>query len=278
MTDQWLPLHVCPTEDSLHIKADHYTAGVRAFLLMPQLLRRTVDPVWLDRRDSGQPDYSYQADPCRHCANKACDRHLIHAHACTKSSKSKLRDRHELVKKARALTAADAGYGDIKVEPRTSNLDQRRADIFFVDARGMKTFHHYTDDVVSHPHSPAHHLGERSDPYHAMGKSETKKAGSYRTQLLQAKSHPAVTAGVRVIIYRTCAFTSLGELGKGTVKFVNGAAGFLKKRLVDEHERRPPLDGQTPQQHSAKLRFLTRARLQAAILAGNGLIAVTAGL
>ena len=48
-----------------------------------------------------------------------------------------------------------------------------------------------------------------------------------------------------------------------------------KKRLVDEHERRPPLDGQT---HSAKLRFLTRARLQAAIIAGNGLIAVTAGL
>ena len=55
-----------------------------------------------------------------------------------------------------------------------------------MDARGLKTFHHYTDDVVSHPHSPAHHLGERSDPYHAMGKSETKKAGSYRTQLLQA--------------------------------------------------------------------------------------------
>ena len=103
----------------------------------------------------------------------------------------------------------------------------------------MKTFHHYTDDVVSHPHSPSHHMGERSDPYHAMGKSETRKAGSYRTQLLQAKSHPAVTAGVRVIIYRTCAFTSLGELGKGTVKFVNGAAGFLKKRLVDEHERHP---------------------------------------
>ena len=61
MTDQWLPLHVCPTEDSLHIKADHYTAGVRAFLLMPQLLRRTVDTVWRDRRDSGQPDYSYVA-------------------------------------------------------------------------------------------------------------------------------------------------------------------------------------------------------------------------
>ena len=87
-----------------------------------------------------------------------------------------------MVKKARALTAVDAGYHDIKVEPRTSNLEQRRADIFFVDARGMKTFHHYTDDVVSHPHSPAHHLGERSDPYHAMGKSETRKAGSYRTQ------------------------------------------------------------------------------------------------
>ena len=67
-------------------------------------------------------------------------------------------------------------------------------------------------------------MGERSDPYHAMGKSETRKAGSYRMQLLQAKSHPAVTAGVRVIIYRMCAFTSLGELGKGTVKFVNGAA------------------------------------------------------
>ena len=84
------------------------------------------------------------------------------------------------MKKARALTAADAGYTDIKVEPRTSNLDQRRADIFFLDARGMKTFHHYTDDVVSHPHSPAHHMGERSDPYHAMGKSVTRLAHTGR--------------------------------------------------------------------------------------------------
>ena len=85
-TDQWLPTHVCPTEDTLHIKADHYTAGVRAYLLMPQLLRRTVAPVWLDQRADGQPDFSYQADPCRHCTAKACDRHLIHAHACIKSS------------------------------------------------------------------------------------------------------------------------------------------------------------------------------------------------
>ena len=90
-----------------------------------------------------------------------------------------------------------------------------------------------------------------------MGKSETRKADSYMQQLLQAKSHGAVAAGVRVIIYRTCAFTSLGELGKGSIKFVNAAAGYLKKRLTNEHERRPPLDGRTPQQHSAKLRFLS---------------------
>ena len=86
--------------------------------------------------------------------------------------------------------------------------------------------------------------------------------------------HTGVTA---LLVLINCSLWR-NELGKGTVKFVNGAAGFLKKRLVDEHERWPPLDGQTPQQHSAKLRFLTRARLQAAILAGNGLIAVTADL
>ena len=43
-----------------------------------------------------------------------------------------------------------------------------------------------------------------------------------------------VSAGLRVITYTTssCSFTSLGALGMGTVKCLNAAAGYLKKRAV----------------------------------------------
>ena len=49
-----------------------------------------------------------------------------------------------------------------------------------------------------------------------------------------ARCAAAVSAGLRVIIYTTCSFTSLGALGMamGTVKCLNAAAGYLKKRAV----------------------------------------------
>ncbi len=58
------------------------------------------------------------------------------------------------------------------------------------------------------------------------------KAASYAHVLDGARSAAAVSAGLRVIIYTTCSFTSLGVLGMGTVKCLHAAAGYLKKRAV----------------------------------------------
>ena len=60
------------------------------------------------------------------------------------------------------------------------------------------------------------------------------------------------------------AFTSLG-----VVKFLNGAAGFLKACETAAALRRLRDDGLTPQLLSKRFRFRARALLQAAILQGN---------
>ena len=81
-----------------------------------------------------------------------------------------------------------------------------------------------------------------------------------------------------LVVYHTCSFTSLGALGKGTVKCLNGAAGHLKRCAVAAARAAPRADGLTPQKLSALFRFRVRCELQAAILRGNGLIAAEAGL
>ena len=57
-----------------------------------------------------------------------------------------------------------------------------------------------------------------------LRKVEGVKAASYAHVLDGARSAAAVSAGLRVIIYTTCSFTSLGALGTGTVKCLNAAA------------------------------------------------------
>ena len=124
-----------------------------------------------------------------------------------------------------------AGYDDIKVEPRLTTASQRRADIFYVDRSSHKHIHYYTDDVVCHPLCESH-IGEVLDPLSTLRKVEGVKAASYAHVLDGARSAAAVSAGLRVILYTTCSFTSLGALGTGTVKCLNAAAGYLKRRTV----------------------------------------------
>ena len=45
------------------------------------------------------------------------------------------------------------------------------------------------------------------------------------------------------ITYTTCSFTSLGALGMGTVRCLNAAAGYLKKRAVIVARTAPRDDG-----------------------------------
>ena len=104
------------------------------------------------------------------------------------------------------------------------------------------------------------------------------KAASYAHVLDGVRSAAAVSAGLRVIFYTTCSFTSLGALGTGTVKCLNAAAGYLKKRAVAVARTAPRDDGLAPQRLSALFRFRVRCELQAAIMRGNGLIAAEVGL
>jgi len=95
------------------------------------------------------------------------------------SSNKKIRDRHDLVKAARADAIKAAGYDDIKVEPRLSTSNQRRADIFYVDRSGHKHIHYYTDDVVCHPLCNSHIAAEANDPLSTLRKVEAAKAADY---------------------------------------------------------------------------------------------------
>ena len=278
-TDAWLPFHAAPTTALLVIEPDRYIAGLRSYLLLPQLLRLSTPAVVVDPPLSASaPDFSYEADACRHCPGSVCDRHLAHAHACRSSSNRKLRDRHELVKHARADVLRLAGFADIREEPRLSTANQRRADIFYVDNLGHRHAHYYTDDVVCHPLCATHIGAEAADPLSTLHKVEAVKAQSYAHVLDQARAASAVTAGLRVVTYHTCSYTSLGALGSGTVKCLNGAAGFLKARATRAARLAPRADGLTPQMLSGRLRFLARCQIQAAIMRGNGLIAAEVGL
>ena len=283
-TDAFLPFLVAPTRDKLVIDHKDYISGMRFYLLLPQLLRTsrhvTVEPPSVP----GARDFSYQADVCRHCPGAVCDRHLIHAHACN-SSKAKIRDRHDLVKAARTDTVREAGYVDVCVEPRLSTLgaarstSQRRGDVFFVDNSKHVHFWHVTDDVVVHPLSPTYmNHGEIDNPRYAMEQAVKKKRASYDPAITMLRSAAAVTAGLRKIVFRPCAFTSLGAVSVDSIKFINGAAGLAKLRAELALRQHPRDDGLLPQQLSKRLRFQARAAIQAAILRGNALLAATVGL
>jgi hypothetical protein len=193
----------------------------------------------------------------------------------------KINDRHEYVKKARAEMVRDAGYDDILIEPRReAERDQTRADISFKEPQrgGTKEIVHITDDTGGHPLSPSHFERgrERTDPTHTLTSLDQAKAVKYREYLERARAARAVTSGMRVVVFRSCSFTSLGALGKDMIKFINGAAGYCKRlgTLSDT----PRDDGLLPPRVAGLLRFRTRAAIQAAILTGNAQIARAVGL
>jgi hypothetical protein len=171
-----------------------------------------------------------------------------------------------------------AGYTGVVVEPRMSNVNARRADIFYIDDLSYKHVHYYTDDCVGHPLSVSNFEREVKDPSATLLKLECAKELSYRAELLRARSAQAVVAGTRAIVYLTTSMTSLGALGKGMRSCINGAASFLKRRAAAEALTSVRADGRTPTQLAANFRFQFRAMLQAAVLKGNGLLAAEVGL
>ena len=105
---------------------------------------------------------------------------------------------------------------------------------------------------------------------------ERDKERLYMPHMDRLRSVAVVRAGLRAVTYRTCSFTSLGALGTGMVKCINGAASFLKTReLLSDM---PRADGLSPQRVAGRFRFLARCSIQAAIMSGNAVIARSVGL
>ena len=134
-----------------------------------------------------------------------------------------------------------------------------------------------SDDCIAHAPSERHLDGEVDGSKKAVDTLENGKIKRYANELHEFLRHPAVLAGKRVICFVACSFSSFGDYGKGTVKFMNAAAG-LHKKLAREEEavRGTRPDGLTPANLSARFRWGLRAKLQAAILKGDGFIATHA--
>ena len=114
------------------------------------------------------------------------------------SSKTKITDRHELVKKARALMITQAGYSNIQVEPRLDAArNQCRADIFYVEpARaGTKETHFHTDDTGGHPLSPTHFRKEIEDFQHTPHNLEREKERLYMPHMDRLRSVAVLQSG-----------------------------------------------------------------------------------
>ena len=145
----------------------------------------------------------------------------------------------------------------------------------FADETKHVHIHYITDDVIVHPLCKTH-IG--TDPLDLLANEEKRKGKGYAQPLALLRSAQACVAGLRMVVFRACAYSSLGELSKQAVKFINAAAGSAKQRAVEQQRLHPRDDGLTPQQLTKRFRFRARALIQAAILSGNALIASTAGL
>jgi hypothetical protein len=150
--------------------------------------------------------------------------------------------------------------------------DQKRADVTYLDNSSRQQVQYWTDDTIGHP------LCESNLHRDTLQYLQNKKEGEYTAKLASARRARSVVLGHRVIVFWACAFTSLGEYGLQTIKCLNAAASFLKVNVRDAATRGPRDDGLSPGAVAARFRFSLRAKLQAAILRGNALLALCVGL
>jgi hypothetical protein len=166
-----------------------------------------------------------------------CNRYLVHAHTCNKSSKPKINDRHDKVKLVRVELVKEAGYSGVLVEPTFASAatearadsSQFRGDVLLKDETSLSTIHYVTDDVVVHPLSPTciRITGSVSTiRSHALGEAVKKMEMLYDNALNMMRSAGACRTGLRKVNFLPCAFNSLGGLSEHAVKFSNGADGF----------------------------------------------------
>ena len=273
-------------------------------MLLPQLLRLAESPVMVDDdlfrpplinpRDAHvaqpnqrgpRPDLSYEADPCRRCRGAvACDRHLIHGHACA-SSKGKIGTRHNFVRDTRFAMLKESfseEVGDLDRETRTCRTrDQCRADVMWKDrANYSRQIHYFTDDTGGHPLSPKHWVKEKGSLIgtHTLDTLVKDKEKLYVIKLAPLRLSPAVMSGAVHVIYWTCAFNSLGDLHSDFQKFIRAAVYFRKRKAESEAALTVRADGLSPNQVAVRMKRLFLMRLQWSIARGNARIAGAVGL
>jgi hypothetical protein len=280
ISDRHLIYSQCPSSSSKSLDTEAFISSIRFYLGLPQMLHLEDTPV----RVHPNTPMEYDAIECRYHNNQVCDRHINHGHSCTKSSSTKKKDRHELVKHVRSELISMVGYTDKHMEPRTNKeIHQRRADLSYTDKTDIsRHIHYFSDDTIGHPlcKSENRHISnEMKNPNsHATIKTlEKNKEKHYADFIRKASTHPAVIAKSRIINYKTIAFTSLGEMGEGAIKFFNGCLSFYKTRLTNEIRREPRADGLTPKELTSKLSLEFRTRIQFAIAQGNSAIATSVG-
>ncbi len=187
-----------------------------------------------------------------------------------------------MIKHVREDLIKMVGYTDTHVEPRTDKeSNQKRADISYKDKTDRsRHVHYYTDDTIGHPLCKTHIKKEMQDlnAQSTIKILEKNKEKHYSDFIRKARAHPTVIARARVVIYRTTAFTSLGEMGEGSVNFFNGSLSYYKAQLTKESRHSPRPDGLTPKHLTASLRFEFRVLTQFAIAQGNAAIATSVGL
>jgi hypothetical protein len=276
-SDRHLVYSQCPSNSSKSLDTDAFISSMRFYLGLPQMLHLEDTPV----KVQACTPMEYEAIACRYHEDQICDRHINHGHSCSKSSSTKKKDRHEMVKHVRSDLITMVGYTDKRMEPRTNKeLHQRRADLAYTDKTNRgRHIHYFTDDTIGHPLCKSHIANEMKDlTAQATIKTLVKnKAKHYADFIRRANTHPAVNMKTVVINYKTIAFTSLGEMGEGAIKFFNGCLSHYKTALIKDIRRTPRADGLTAKELTAKLRFDFRTRIQFAIAQGNAAIATSVG-
>jgi hypothetical protein len=261
---------------------------------MPQLLR-FPEPTLVDPPASTPPplvrpnappqvhmryDLSYEADSCRRCPGKVCDRHLSHAHKCSSSINIRQR-RHDYVRDVRfELLKEESGYTRVERETLTSRRrDRSRADVEYWDETVYnKKVRYFTDDTGGHPLLTSHFEGEQKRWGHCLRTLEANKSRVYARKLQMVRAHPQVLQGRVKIVYLTCAFTSLGGLGEEFRTFISAASGKRKQTAKVAERLAIRADGLRPQQIASKFTQRLKNNIQWAILRGNAEMALSVGV
>ena len=100
----------------------------------------------------------------------------------------------------------------------------------------------------------------------------------YNNKLALVRERPEVRAGRVVIVYWTCAFTSLGGLGTDFKSFIRAASGKRKQTAKVEERLHIRADGLRPQQIASRFTSRLKERIQWAILRGTAEMALAVGV